>query len=49
MNQGSEENGNCTDAKIVKFLEMALSFRSYPLMLDTSSLTDGGIVSAENF
>ena len=49
MNQGSEEDLDCSDTEIMGFLEMALSFRRYPLVLDAASLTDGGIVSAEKF
>ena len=41
----AEESTGCTNAEIEEFLEMAISLRRYPLVLDTIATTDGGIVS----
>lgn len=48
-NQGSADDISCTDSEIAEFLEMAISLRRYPLVLDTASITDAGIVSASNY
>jgi hypothetical protein len=41
---GSEDITGCTDDEIANFLDMAMSIRRYPLVLDTASVTDAGIV-----
>ena len=46
--QGLEGDTNCTDSEIAQFLDMAISVRRYPLVLDTALPTDAGIVSFRN-
>lgn len=45
MHQGPGGDADCTDSDIAEFLETAISLRRYPLVLDTASVTDAGIVS----
>lgn len=46
--QPSEDDANCSDRDIEEFLDMSISLRRYPLVLDVTSTTDAGIVSAAN-
>lgn len=47
-NIASENDTECTDREIADFLDMSISLRRYPLVIDTASPTDAGIVSYNN-